>query len=125
VAKQRDLDLRLPLDHVIVGDEVTLLADDEAAAHAAGTLDDQHRVAMPLDELLHVGRLQAARAKHVVLPAGLDLVGRLVASDAQDKDQLGISVALDGDRALVGSWRDDDLGHASEMRSTTSAVKSP
>lgn len=36
--------------------------------------------------------------------------GILVAEDAASLAQLGRSVAVDGDRALVGAWQDDDFG---------------
>ena len=37
-------------------------------------------------------------------------LGKLTASDAAAGDQFGISVAVDGDTAVVGSYRDDEAG---------------
>ncbi|MCB9914179.1 MAG: FG-GAP repeat protein [Planctomycetes bacterium] len=37
----------------------------------------------------------------------------LEAPDAASGDRLGVSVALDGDRAVCGAWRDDDAGMSS------------
>ncbi|EYF01444.1 Hypothetical protein CAP_8277 [Chondromyces apiculatus DSM 436] len=39
--------------------------------------------------------------------------GKLVAGDGAPDDQLGVSVALSGDTAVVGAYRDDDSGSAS------------
>lgn len=39
-------------------------------------------------------------------------VKKLIASDKVAFDQFGISVALDGETALIGSWADDDSGSA-------------
>jgi hypothetical protein len=38
---------------------------------------------------------------------------KLLAGDAQEGDQLGYSVAIDGGVAVAGAWTDDDLGFAS------------
>jgi len=35
---------------------------------------------------------------------------KLLASDGAAQDQFGVSVALDGDTALIGAWNDDDNG---------------
>ncbi len=40
-------------------------------------------------------------------------VAKLLASDGHMEDQFGRSVSISGDRALVGSWKDDDLGDVS------------
>ena len=38
---------------------------------------------------------------------------KLLASDTATRDEFGWSVALDGDTAVIGSYRDDDFGHDS------------
>ncbi len=38
---------------------------------------------------------------------------RLSASDTSEGDQFGVSVAIRGDRAVVGAWRDEDAGASS------------
>jgi len=40
-------------------------------------------------------------------------VQRLLASDPASGDSFGVSVAVDGDMAIVGAWRDDANGHDS------------
>jgi cysteine-rich repeat protein len=36
---------------------------------------------------------------------------KLLASDGEEGDQFGVSVALDGDTAVIGAWEDDDNGN--------------
>ena len=38
---------------------------------------------------------------------------KLTASDGASDDEFGVSVAVDGDTALIGSWHDDDNGESS------------
>ncbi|MEK6674214.1 MAG: FG-GAP repeat protein [Planctomycetota bacterium] len=93
--------------------ETKLLAMDNAIGDEFGVSvgTDGLRVIVG-SRMANQGTEVSAGAAYIFHKVGANWVqqDRVTAPDAADNDQFGISVAIDGDEAIIGSWQDDDAG---------------